>query len=162
MTLKGQFGGSPQNCEAVSSESPQSRRFDRRKSVAKSKLGIHLRQYSGLTPPHGSLIAANDNEEEQLFPDPALRPTHKTVIDRRLRPVLRRAIAPPAAAFQHVHNAADNPAIIHPLFAPDIPWQMRFNPAPLLIRQSKPLAAHNSSLFVAKESLSHCQGKRKP
>jgi hypothetical protein len=59
-----------------------------------------------------------------------------------------------------VHNAADNPAIIHPLFAPDFPWQMRFNPAPLLIRQSRPLAAHNSSLFVAKESLSHCQGKR--
>jgi hypothetical protein len=59
-----------------------------------------------------------------------------------------------------VHDAADNPAIIHPLLAPDVRWQMRLNPAPLLVRQPKQLAAHYAQPLVAKESLSHCQGKR--
>jgi len=34
------------------------------------------------------------------------------------RTILGRAIAPATAAFQHVHDAADDPAIIHPLDPP--------------------------------------------
>jgi hypothetical protein len=36
-----------------------------------------------------------------------------------------------------VHDAADDAAIVHPLDAPDIRWQARFDPLPLLIAQPK-------------------------
>jgi len=49
------------------------------------------------------------------------------------RTILGRAIAPATAALQHVHNAADDAAIVHPLDAPDICRQLRFDPLPLFI-----------------------------
>jgi hypothetical protein len=36
------------------------------------------------------------------------------------------------SALQHVHDAADDAAIVHPLDAPDIRRQVRFDPLPLL------------------------------
>ena len=80
---------------------------------------------------------------EQGFPDAAPRPAHKAVIDRCRRTILGRAIAPATAALQHVHDAADDAAIVHPLDAPDIPWQVRFDPLPLLIAQPKQVPAHD-------------------
>src|SRR5262249_15307993 len=57
---------------------------------------------------------------EQVFPDAAPRPAHKAVIDRCRRTIVGRAIAPATAALQHVHDAANDAAIVHPLDAPDI------------------------------------------
>jgi hypothetical protein len=57
---------------------------------------------------------------EHVLPDTALRPTHKAVIDRRVRTVFWRAIAPTAAGFEYVHDAADYPSIVHSLNASDI------------------------------------------
>src|SRR5258708_23152883 len=76
---------------------------------------------------------------EQVFPDAAPRPAHKAVIDRCRRTILGRAIAPATAALQHMHDAADDAAIVHPLDAPDIPRQVKFDPLPLLIAQPKQL-----------------------
>jgi hypothetical protein len=45
-----------------------------------------------------------------------------------------------------VHDAADDAAIIHPLFAPDIRWQMGFDPIPLLIAQPEQIPAHQPCL----------------
>jgi hypothetical protein len=42
-----------------------------------------------------------------------------------------------------VHDAADDAAIVHPLDAPDIRWQARFDPLPLLIAQPKQIPAHD-------------------
>ena len=80
---------------------------------------------------------------EQVFPDAAPSPAHKAVIDRCRRTILGRAIAPATAALQHVHDAADDAAIVHPLDAPDIRWQARFDPLPLLIAQPKQIPAHD-------------------
>src|SRR5262249_27884211 len=80
---------------------------------------------------------------EQVFPDAAPRPAHKPIIDLCRRTILGRAIAPATAALQHVHNAADDAAIVHPLDAPDIRRQMRLDPFPLLIAQPKQVAAHD-------------------
>ena len=55
---------------------------------------------------------------EQVLPHAAPRPAHEAVIDRCRRTILGRAIAPATAAPQHVHDAADDAAIIHPLDAP--------------------------------------------
>jgi hypothetical protein len=41
-----------------------------------------------------------------------------------------------------MQDAADHPAIIDPLFATHIAWQMRFDPRPLLIRQPVQTASH--------------------
>ena len=45
--------------------------------------------------------------------------------------------APATAAFQHVHNAADNAAIVHPLDTPDICRQVTFNSLPFAHRSAK-------------------------
>jgi len=80
---------------------------------------------------------------EQVFPDAAPSPAHKAVIDRCRRTILRRAIAPTTAALQYMHDAADDSAIVRPLDAPDIRWQVRFDPLPLLIAQPKQVVAHD-------------------
>src|SRR5262245_4783174 len=42
-----------------------------------------------------------------------------------------------------LHDAANDAAIVHPLDAPDIRWQARFDPLPLLIAQPKQVPAHD-------------------
>ena len=54
-----------------------------------------------------------------------------------MRAVFGRAIAPATAAFQHMHDAADDAPIIRPRNAPYIRRQLRFDPLPLLIAQPK-------------------------
>src|SRR5256886_10194039 len=80
---------------------------------------------------------------EQVFPDAAPCPAHEAVIDRRRRAILGRAIAPATATLQHVHDAADDAAIVRPLDAPYIRRQVRFDPIPLLIAQPKQVPAHD-------------------
>jgi len=87
---------------------------------------------------------------EQIFPDPAPRPAHEAVIDRRRRTIGRRAIAPATAAFQHLHDAADDAAVVHPLDAADIRGQERLDPLPLLVAQPKQIPAHNFKYFPPK------------
>ena len=70
---------------------------------------------------------------EQIFPDAALGPADEAVIDRRRRAILGRAVAPATTAFQYLHNAADDAAIIGSFDAAYIRRQMRFDPLPLLI-----------------------------
>src|SRR5207245_6203073 len=80
---------------------------------------------------------------EQIFPYATPRPAHKAIIDRCRRTILGRAIAPATATFQHVHDAADDAAIVRPLDAPYIRRQVRFDPIPLLIAQPKQVPAHD-------------------
>ena len=80
---------------------------------------------------------------EQVFPDATPRPAHKAIIDRCRRSILGRAIAPATAAFQNMHDAADDAAVVRPLDAPYIRRQMRFDPYPLLVAQPKQVPAHN-------------------
>ena len=61
----------------------------------------------------------------------------------RRTPGGRRAIAPATATFQHVHDAADDAAIVRPLDAPYVRRQVRFDPIPLLIAQPKQVPAHD-------------------
>ena len=97
---------------------------------------------------------------EQVFPDAAPRPAHKAVIDRRRRTILGRAIAPATTAFQHMHDAADDAAIIRSLDAADIRRQVRFDPLPLLIAQPKQILCARSRSPSKNESGSYCQSER--
>ena len=79
---------------------------------------------------------------EQVLPDAALRPTREAVIDRCRRTILGWAIAPAAAALEHMHDAADHAAIVRSLDTSYIRRQMGFDPIPLLITQPEQVAAH--------------------
>src|SRR3974377_2093437 len=94
---------------------------------------------------------------EQIFPNAAPRPTHKAVIDGCRRTIFGRAIAPAAAALQHMYYAADNTAIIDPIDAPDIRRQVSFDPLPLLVAQPKQILAHDPGPPSKTESGSYCR-----
>jgi hypothetical protein len=81
--------------------------------------------------------AAAGKLSEQVFPDPAPRPAHKAIVDRRRGTIFGRAIAPAAATFQHMNDAADDAAIICALDTANIRRQVRFDPFPLLVTQPK-------------------------
>ena len=42
-----------------------------------------------------------------------------------------------------MHNATDDPSIVHPLHSPHIRRQVKFNPLPLLIAEPKQVVAHD-------------------
>ena len=52
--------------------------------------------------------------------------------------------------FQHLHDAADGAAVVHPLDAADIRRQERLDPLPLLVAQPKQIPAHNFKSFPPK------------
>jgi hypothetical protein len=79
---------------------------------------------------------------EQVLPDASPCPAHKAVIDRRRRTISFRAIAPAAAALEHVYDPADHAPVVCSLDAAHIRRQMRFNPCPLLVVQPEQISAH--------------------
>jgi len=79
---------------------------------------------------------------EQVFPDATPRPAYEPVIDRRRWAISFWAIAPAAAAPEHMHNPADHAPSIRSLDTTYIPRQMRLNPRPLLVRQPEQIPAH--------------------
>jgi len=46
-----------------------------------------------------------------------------------------------------MHDPADDPTIIDPLYAPYIRRQMRLDPSPLLVAQPKQVRAHDPNPF---------------
>ena len=68
-----------------------------------------------------------DQRPEKIFPNPALCSAHEPIIDRCRWAVLGRTIAPAATAFQHVHNATDDAAIVRSLNASYVRRQVRFD-----------------------------------
>jgi hypothetical protein len=88
----------------------------------------HLRVYRSSIP---------SKLPEQIFPDAAPGPADKSVIDRGRRAILGRAVAPATTAFQYLHNAADDAAIIGSFDTAYVRRQVRFDPLPRLIAQPK-------------------------
>lgn len=77
---------------------------------------------------------------EDVVPDPLPAPAVETVIDRRVRPVLNRAIPPSRTRLEHVHDARKHAAIIHPPRTPSSPGKVRFDPSPRVVVQPVKLA----------------------
>jgi hypothetical protein len=72
----------------------------------------------------------------------------------------RRAIAPATAAFQHLHDAADNAAVVHPLDPADIRWQERLDPLSIVRRSAKTNSCSQFQILPVKESLSYCKRRK--
>src|SRR5262245_49994997 len=65
------------------------------------------------------------------------------MINRCRRTILGRAITPTTAAFQHMHDTADDAAIIGSLDPAHIRRQVKFDPLPLLIAKPKKVPGHD-------------------
>jgi hypothetical protein len=70
---------------------------------------------------------------EQALPKPTAGPPIEPIVDRRRRPVERRAVLPSAAHFQHMNDAADHSTVVDPTSAWLIARQQRFDRRPLPI-----------------------------
>jgi hypothetical protein len=97
----------------------------------------------GLDRLHIRVTAILGKFSEQGLPNAAARPAHEAIVDRRRRTIFERAVAPATAALEHVHDAADHPAIVRPLDAAHIRWQVGFDPPPLIVAQPKQIRVHD-------------------
>src|SRR4051794_33246886 len=77
---------------------------------------------------HSVLAAAGERFKDRL-PMSALSPAIEPIVDRRVRAIVGRAIAPACAALKHVNDTADNASIVFGL----VRWQMRLYLSPLLV-----------------------------
>jgi hypothetical protein len=65
---------------------------------------------------------------EQPLPYATLCPQYETIVDRRVRVIPRRTVAPAAAALQHMQDAADHSPVIHPVLTAHVRRKQRRNP----------------------------------
>src|SRR5271154_1318897 len=90
---------------------------------------------------------------KDIGPDALSAPTIEAVVDRRVGAISQRAIPPAPARTQHVHDPADDPAIIDPMRAAPATRHQRFNPLPLRIAQPIELLPHEG--LLDSEALNH-------
>ena len=92
---------------------------------------------------------------EDGAPAATFGPAIEAVIDRRVRPVFLRTIAPSSTALQHVNDAADDPPVFLALGTRQPARQMRLEMFPLTIVQPKQVRAHSSPLRINSQSENH-------
>ena len=94
---------------------------------------------------HAVLAAAGERFKDRL-PMSALGPAIKAIVDRRVRTIVGRTIAPASTALEHMNDTADNTSIVIARRASLVRWQMRLNLSPLLVVQPEQSLAHRSPL----------------
>jgi hypothetical protein len=100
----------------------------------------------------GRVGIAGDRGKYRL-PNTPLAPACEAIVDRFVRPVLARAIFPPASNALDMHDAAQNPPIIVALRAGLVGRQMRFDFRPLLVAKPKQARIHGWPLNRLTNSL---------
>jgi hypothetical protein len=60
---------------------------------------------------------------KDVDPDALGRPAHEAIVERLARTVDGRGVDPTATGFQHMHDTADDPAIVHPRFCREYRWE---------------------------------------
>ena len=79
---------------------------------------------------------------EDLEPYSFGRPAHEPIVKRLAWAVEERRVRPAATGLQHMHNAADHPAIIDARFPASVSRQMRCKPRELTIVQPEMISIH--------------------
>jgi len=90
---------------------------------------------------------------KDIGPDALPAPAIEAVIDRGVGAVVRRAIPPPRAGAQHVHDPADDPAIIDAMRATPATRHQPFNSLPFRVAQPIELLPHQD--LLDSEALNH-------
>ncbi len=89
---------------------------------------------------------------KDVDPDALGRPAHEAIVERLARTVDDRGVDPATARLQHMHDTADDPAIIHSRFATCIGGKMRLKPRELSFVQPETVPIHQWSPFGDLES----------
>ena len=89
---------------------------------------------------------------KDVDPDAFGRPAHEAIVERLARTVDGRGVDPATTGLQHVHDSADDPAIIDPRFATCICGKMRLEPRELSFVQPETVSIHQWSPFGDFES----------
>jgi len=84
---------------------------------------------------------------KDVDPDAFGHPARAAIAERFVRTVDGRGVDPAATGLQHMHDSADDPAIIHPRFAARIGRTTRLKPRELSLAQLKLIAIHPRSPF---------------
>ena len=92
---------------------------------------------------HAVLAAAGKRFKDRLPMSP-LGPPIEPVVNRRVRTVVRRTVAPSSAALKHVNDTADDASIIIARRAGLVRWQMRLDPSPLLVIEPEQPSTHRN------------------
>ena len=104
---------------------------------------------------HAVLAAAGKRFKDRL-PMPPFGPAIEPVVNRRVRTVVRRTVAPSSAALKHVNDTADDTAIVIASRSGLVRWQMRFDPSPLLVIQPEQALARR----IPRTESCQCNGIR--
>ncbi len=91
---------------------------------------------------HAVLAAAGERFEDRL-PMSTLGPAIKTIVDRRVRTIVGRAVAPACAALKHVNDTADDASIVIARRAGLVRWKMRLYLSPLPFVEPEQSFAHS-------------------
>ena len=90
---------------------------------------------------------------EDCAPSFSLGPAIEAIVDRRVRAVFTRTIAPSCTRLQHVDDAADDTPVVVPIRPRQPRRQMRFDTRPLPVIQPKQTSPHS----LVPESRTHRQ-----
>jgi len=91
---------------------------------------------------HHGIFARSSQRFKDCAPSAALGPAIEAIVDRGVRAVFARTVAPSRAGLQHVNDAAEDAPIVLPIRPRQSSRQVRFNPRPLLITQPKQAGTH--------------------
>jgi hypothetical protein len=92
---------------------------------------------------HAVLPAAGERFKDRL-PMSALGPAIKAIVDRRVRTIVWRTIAPACAALKDVNDTADDASIVIARRPCLVRWQMRLYLSPLPVVEPEQSFAHRS------------------
>jgi len=90
---------------------------------------------------------------KDVGPNALTAPTIEAVVNRRVGAIVGRAISPTCARAQHMHDPADDPAIIDAMRTTPAARHQGFNPLPLRIAQPIELLPHQG--LLDSEALNH-------
>lgn len=92
------------------------------------------------------VLAATGERFKDRLPMSALGPAIEPIVDRRVRTILRRTIAPARAALKHMNDTAYDASIVIALRASLVRWKMWLYLSPLPIVEPEQSFAHRSPL----------------
>src|SRR5258708_39804038 len=79
---------------------------------------------------------------KDALPNSLRAPAVEAIIDRLVRPILRRTVDPSTSSLEHMHDSTQNAPIVLRLHATAVTWNKRFNPRPLLVAKPKKVFSH--------------------
>jgi len=82
---------------------------------------------------------------KHVDPNAFRRPADEAVVERLARSIDLRRVDPATAGFEHMNNAADDPAVVNARLTPRVRRQKRLKPRKLIVRKPKIVANHEPS-----------------